>query len=307
MSCELIDIVLSGDIKNICISIKDYCNENKFNFLIKEFIDIYIKYYSCNTNLYIPLFISNRLDKLLTTEIHEKILCELYVFVSLLPTKQNTDDNRFYDNNIDSENCTNIFDVFEHAFIHKNCELCLKSCEDILKFKGNKFDERLLINSKSINKKYKNDSIWWIWFNLNRLIKKMFDECVINSSKFNQLSMLILNNYKIFRFGYNTNVRKVRVKLIENIIRMIINDIDFYEKKIYDTILIQVMLKYNFLKKINVKYNIYKNFLYIIPSVQNNHNNHLEYNITSLIDKDKSKNIELTINKNEKIHTINKI
>ena len=261
------NLVLQREIQELCVELHKQFHERSLSSIVKELINIYIKNYSCVSNIYVPTFINSRLQKIYESPIKEKIICELFCFLALQQTTNVDYDNILNEsNNIVSVEIPSI-SVYKQIEMHLN-KRDFKSCEEcvnyILKFKGNNFDDALCIKSTTINDKYKKDSVWWLWFKLYNSVSSM----MINDGDDVQrmIKQFILENYKIFRFEFNNTNRSKRIVLLKTVLMLLCSKSStIYESNHYNPYLIQIMLKINLLQPINKKFSIYKNFLYTFP------------------------------------------
>ena len=248
------NLVLNKDVQNLCLEIHSQFITNKLNGLIKEFIHIYIKYFAHTNNLHVSKFINSRLDVIKTSEIQEKIICELYVFLTLLTSHDSEcieNMNNNYTQNIDDW----IID-FESFVVVRDYSTSEKCMKEILKLKDDLCDERLLIKSNSIDEKYQRDGVWWLWFKMYNLMKT--DNRKLEES-------LVYENFKIFKYDYNKTIRNKRTPLLKVVLYSLCMTSKVYEQEIYDKILIQIMLKINLLYPISKHSCMYKNYLFTCP------------------------------------------
>jgi hypothetical protein len=260
--------MLNKNILKVCEELYVFCCQNNQIKFENFTIDFYINYISGTKNMYIIIFLSNKLSLLnhKSNFIYRKLLCEIILLLTIC-NKPNINTYSYHEVNINMNIDNLILSIKEKnknsmRYILNN----LLKCKDEFEFKFN----------LNLTEKQKKDYIWKLW----EIILDNFNNKYIDSL------------FYLYCLNYTNKERKHRLRLLFDAYDSLCEDMIISSDE-YNEIIIQCMLKIDLLFQMNKKEEMYDMCMNLLTIDENKEKN------TSLFIDDVKK---IKLNDNKKIY-----
>lgn len=264
-------MILEKNVNEICHYVAKLRSKTEKEKFIKDIIQIYIEHFSIHNNVYTSEFMWDRLLKLLQFDaLFHKFACEICVMCTYFTIKHIDLEKK---NTQCIQDCITYFPT---VIYQRSLEEILYCIDVIQTYTEKNFLTTLKIKQVEnvVDPKYADDSVWWMWNSIYQML-------TLTNNK-------LLNNYIkhaifIFRTYFNKQNRKHRISFMKKIMCNICLFQNVVYIPCYNPLLIQIMMKINFIaddyvvsKKLtllyyNVLYNILPHTIHTNTPITFNH------------------------------------